>query len=259
MVRSVGRRALGAALAALGGLLAPLPALPALGSEPPAMEVARRAVYGGAQWRAGEQAAPFFPRNTLLHVHEAFRAAYREQDQDKLLLVYQLTPGPREQFRCHACIPALGAAVMARDLARGLGSQDGEWRLQARAPLLMWGAPFSGDEDLQLLALGPQRWALRSRFHDVGGGYETHRERLLLQQRGRLVLALDEGFTDKPGPGACGPGAATQGTALQPLAGSEAAPRLELILRYNEGACPAPQARVERRRYELRDGRFQPE
>lgn len=241
------------------GLVPLLTSLWAHAAEPPDMEAARRAVYGGAQWRAGERAEPFFTRGTVLYVYEVFRRTYREQDQDKLLLVYQLTPGPREQYRCRSCVPALGAAVLAREIAQGLGRQDGSWRLQARGPLLMWGAPFSGEEDLQLVALGPERWALRSRRYDVGQGYESRQERLVLQQRERLLLTLDEGFLEKPGPGACGPGAAAQSTALQPLAGNDEAPRLELILRYNEGACPSPEARVERRRYELRDGRFQPE
>ena len=229
-------------------LLRPL----AAAAEPaPDMAAARQAVYGGALWRSGGNAF-FGGASTLLHVHEVFRAAYREQAQDKLMLVYQLTPGPREQYVCHSCRPALGAAVLALDA-------QGGWHVQARSQLLMWGAPFSGPEDLQLIALGPQRWGLRSRDHDVAQGFESRRERVVVVQQQRLLLALDEGFTEAPGPGACGPGAAAQSTALQGLSGTDEAPRLELILRYNEGACPAPAARVERRRYALRDGRFQPE
>lgn len=226
--------------------------------EPPAMTEARRAVYGGALWRVGAEPASlaFFPRGTQLHVHEVFRAAYQEGGQDKLMLVYQLTPGPREQYRCDSCAPALGAAVLARDLPQGLHILEGSWRVQARAPLLMWGAAA---EDLQLIGLGLDRWGLRSRYRDRVQNLESRRERLLLQQGERLLLVLDEGFAGKPA--ACGAeGTAPQHTALLPLAPRAAdAPRLELVLRYNEGACPRPQVREERRRYELRDGRFQPE
>lgn len=228
-------------------------ARPAVAAEPaPDMAAARQAVYGGALWRSGANAF-FGSAPTLLYVYEVFRAAYREREEEKLMLVYQLTPGPREQYACHSCRPALGAAVLARD------AQSGRWQVQARSHLLMWGAPFSGAEDLQLIALGPERWGLRSRDYDVGQGYESRRERVVLQLQQRLLLALDEGFTEAPGPGLCGEGAAAQGTAVQMLSGSDAAPRLELILRYNEGTCPSPEARVVRRRYELRDGQFQPE
>lgn len=242
-----------------GGGMAPwLRDLPSMQPEPvvpePTMAVARKAVYGGATWR-DVRAEPFFNRDTILRVYEVFRVRYREQERDKLMLVYQLTPGPREQFACHACLPVLGAAVMAQAPA----SEGGAWRVQARGLVLMAGAPFSGAEDLQMLPLSPGRWALRSRQHDVVQGYETRRERLVIQQGERLLLALDEGFVEKPGPGLCGTGAAVQGTVLQQLSGSDEVPRVELTLRYNEGACPAPSARVERRRFALREGRFQPE
>lgn len=231
----------------LGGLLLLLLlwALTASAADEPAMVAARKAVYGGASWKAPGSAVP-------QEVNEVFRARYREQGQEKLILIYQLTPGPREQFRCQACQPGLGGAVLVQ-------GEKGDWTVQARGELLLTGAPASGPEDLQLIQLGQERWALRSRFRDVAQGLETLRERLLLQEQGQLVLALDEGFVDKPGPGACGAAAAAQSTALLALSGSHAAPRLELVLRYNEGACPAPKPKVERRRFELRDGRFQPE
>jgi hypothetical protein len=233
-------------MAVLGALVSP----PARAAGEPDMATARKAIYGGPRW-TDPRAASFFGRGVSLEVNEVFRARYREQAQEKLILIYQLTPGPREQFRCHACVPALGGAVMVEG-ERG-------WRVQARGELLMAGAPYSGPEDLQLFQLGEDRWALRSRQVDLAQGLESRRERLLLQQDEQLLLALDEGFADKPGPGACGPGAAEQGTALQSISGSEAAPRLELVLRYNEGACPKPIATVERRRFQLRDGRFQPD
>lgn len=226
--------------------------LPSMQPEPdvpePDVAAARKAVYGGATWRDA-RAASFFGRESALQVHEVFRVRYRELERNKLMLVYQLTPGPREQFACHSCVPVLGAAVMAQ-------GPGGAWLVQARGEALMTGAPFSGPEDLQMLQLSPGRWALRSRQSDVVQGLESRRERLVLQQQDRLLLVLDEGFSGKPGPQACGPGTAPQNTAIQPLSGSDEAPRLELILRYNEGGCPAPLARVERRRFELRDGRF---
>ncbi|KAI1692008.1 hypothetical protein Ddc_23907 [Ditylenchus destructor] len=99
---------------------------------PPKPEVAMKMVYGGNTWR-DERAAAFFggPRRRLrAEVREVFRARYVEADVDKLMLVYQLTPGPHAQFQCHACIPALGAAVLAADA-------QGRWRLRARGLLLI--------------------------------------------------------------------------------------------------------------------------
>lgn len=237
-----------------GGLVMTL-AITAMAALPawaePDRAAARQAIYGGASW-TDARATRFFGSGVRVQVHEVFRARYREQAQEKLILIYQLTPGPREQFRCHACQPALGGAVMAQN-------ERGDWQVQARGELLMAGAPFSGPEDLRLMRLSADRWGLRSRHHDVAQGLESRRERVLLQVEGQLLLALDEGFTEKPGPGACGPGAAEQNTALLPLSGSDQSPRLELVLRHNEGACPTPEAQVRRLRLELQaDGRFHP-
>lgn len=105
----------------------------------PDMASARRLVYGGATWRDA-RAERFLGRDALAHVTEVFRASVRVQGQTQLWLAYQLTPGPHEQFRCHACVPGLGVAL--------LGQEGDRWRLLARGELLAPGAPYSGDEDL---------------------------------------------------------------------------------------------------------------
>lgn len=217
---------------------------------PPKADVAMKMVYGGNTWRDERAAAFFGGRAPTLRaeVREVFRARYVEADVDKLMLVYQLTPGPRAQFQCHACIPALGAAVLAADA-------QGHWRLRARGLLLMPGSPFSGDEDLQMVQLADDRWLLRSRVHDVAGGVEDRQERLVLERDGELQLAAELGFESKPGPGACGSGAAPQASAVNVLSPG-AGPRIEIVLRFNEGDCPSPRAVVQRTRMELRDGRF---
>ncbi|WP_148661354.1 hypothetical protein [Roseateles chitosanitabidus] len=217
---------------------------------PPKADVAMKMVYGGNTWRDERAAAFFGGRAPTLRaeVREVFRARYVEADVDKLMLVYQLTPGPRAQFQCHACIPALGAAVLAADA-------QGHWRLRARGLLLMPGSPFSGDEDLQMVQLADDRWLLRSRVYDVAGGVEDRQERLVLERDGELQLAAELGFESKPGPGACGSGAAPQASAVNVLSPG-AGPRIEIVLRFNEGDCPSPRAVVQRTRMELRDGRF---
>lgn len=135
-----------------GGLVMVM-AMVALAAAPvraePDMASARKAIYGGASW-SDARATRFFGSGVRTEVHEVFRARYREQGQEKLILIYQLTPGPREQFRCHACQPALGGAVMAQD-------ERGDWQVQARGELLMAGAPFSGPEDLRLMRLSADR------------------------------------------------------------------------------------------------------
>lgn len=218
--------------------------------QPPKPEVAMKMVYGGNTWRDARVAAFFGGRSPTLRaeVREVFRAPYVEQDVDKLMLVYQLTPGPREQFRCPACVPALGAAVLAADA-------QGRWRLHAKGPLLMAGAPGSGDEDLQLLQIDEQRWVLRSRRHDQDRGRESRSERLVLERDGELQLGAELGFDDKPGPQACGAGAAPQTSGVSVLSPGRG-PRVEIVLRFNEGACPSPRPVVQRTRLELRDGTF---
>ncbi|WP_143073918.1 hypothetical protein [Roseateles sp. YR242] len=243
------------ALAMLGWIA---PARPALAQIPiaidpvPDMAAARRTVYGGATWR-GPQLTEFFGGGSRVSIQaavtEVYRQRYADQGTEKLMLVYQLTPGPRDQFRCGGCVPALGAALFAADA-------QGRWQLRARGLLLMPGAPGSGDEDLQMLQVADDRWALRSRRLDVVAGLESRSERLVVEQGDQLVLALDEGFKDKPGPAACGAGAAPQATGVSVLSPG-AGPRVEVVLRFNEGRCPGPEPRVVRQRMTLRDGRFQ--
>lgn len=235
---------------ALGLVLSAHAQVPIAVDPPPKADVAMKMVYGGNTWRDERAAAFFGGRAPTLRaeVREVFRARYVEADVDKLMLVYQLTPGPRAQFQCHACIPALGAAVLAADA-------QGRWKLRARGLLLMPGSPFSGDEDLQMLQVADDRWLLRSRVYDVQGGVEDRQERLVIERDGELQLAAELGFESKPGPGACGSGAAPQASAVNVLSPG-AGPRIEVVLRFNEGACPSPRAVVQRTRMELRDGRF---
>lgn len=241
----------GAAVPLLFAAAGALAQLPVAIEQPPKPELAMKMVYGGSSWRDARVAAFFGGRSPTLRaeVREVFRARYVEQDVDKLMLVYQLTPGPREQFRCPACVPALGAAVLAADA-------QGRWRLRAKGPLLMAGAPGSGDEDLQLLQLDEQRWILRSRRHDQDRGRESRSERLVLERDGELQLGAELGFDDKPGPQACGAGAAPQTSGVSVLSPGRG-PRVEIVLRFNEGPCPAPRPVVQRTRMELRDGHFQ--
>jgi len=243
--------ALGAAAPLLLAAANALAQLPVAIEQPPKPELAMKMVYGGSSWRDARVAAFFGGRSPTLRaeVREVFRARYVEQDVDKLMLVYQLTPGPREQFRCPACVPALGAAVLAADA-------QGRWRLRAKGPLLMAGTPGSGDEDLQLLQLDEQRWILRSRRHDQDRGRESRSERLVLERDGELQLGAELGFDDKPGPQACGAGAAPQTSGVSVLSPGRG-PRVEIVLRFNEGPCPAPRPVVQRTRMELRDGHFQ--
>lgn len=225
--------------------------IPVAVDAPPDMTTARKMVYGGPTWQ-DRRVNDFFGGGSRVTVRatvtEVWRQRYKEQSTDQLMVVYQLTPGPREQFQCQACVPALGAAQFAAD-ARG------RWQLKARGLLLMDGAPGASAEDLQMVQLSDDRWALRSRRADVASGLETRSERLVLDQGDQLRLALNEGFKDKPGPQACGSGAAPQTTGLSVLSPG-AGPRVEVVLRFNEGRCPRPEPRVVRQRMMLRDGQF---
>jgi len=210
-----------------------------------------RMVYGGNTWRHERVAAFFGGRSPVLRaeIREVFRQRYVESDVDKLMLVYQLTPGPRDQFRCAACVPALGAAVLAADAA-------GRWKLSAKGLLLMPGSPGAGDEDLQLLQIADDRWVLRSRRYDVDRGRESRSERLVLERDGELQVGAELGFDDKPGPLACGASAAPQTSGVSALSPGRG-PRVEIVLRFNEGACASLRQVVQRTRMTLIDGRFQ--
>lgn len=230
---------------------------------PPDMATARKMVYGGPVWQ-DRRVNDFFGGGSRVTVRatvtEVWRQRYKEQSTDQLMVVYQLTPGPREQFQCQACVPALGAALFAAD-------ERGRWQLRARGRLLMEGAPGAGAEDLQMVQLTDDQWALRSRRLDVSAGLETRSERLVVDPGAsptldagprELRVALSEGFNDKAGPLACGSGAAPQATGLSVLSPGTG-PRVEVVLRFNEGPCPRPEPRIVRQRLVLRDGQFVPD
>lgn len=235
---------------ALARAQSPLP--PPLDEEPtPAAAV--RLAYPAAALR-GEAVVRMFGNRVAAQATEVFRARYREQGQDRLMLAFHITPGPAAQYRCGTCVPALGAALLAPDA-------KGRWQVQARAATLATGLAGGASEDLQLLQLDEHLWALRNRRVELLDGLESRAERLFVPRGDRLVLALDQGFAARPGPAACGARAAEQGTGLNVLSPSaEGAPRLELVLRFNEGACPAPAPKLERQRLVLgEDGLFKPE
>jgi hypothetical protein len=225
--------------------------IPVALDKPPDAATAMKLVYGGNTWRHERVAAFFGGRSPTLRaeVREVFRGRYVESNVDKLMLVYQLTPGPRDQFRCAACVPALGTAVFAADEA-------GRWKLRAKGLLLMPGSPGSGDEDLQLLQIADDHWILRSRRYDNDRGRESRTERLVLERDGEMQLGAELGFDEKPGPLACGANASPQTSGVSVLSPGRG-PRVEIVLRFNEGACPSLRAVVQRTRMELRDGRFQ--
>lgn len=131
-------------------------------------------------------------------IEPLYDTAYVEGGVDKHVVIATLTPQPRSEYQCHACVPMLGGAVFRRD--------GDVWRVESTGLKIEPGhAWFDGRHgQLTLVRVGPDRYGLLHQINDVSGGYEIMRTSLIFGADGvlasRLVVPPVEGL----GPGACG-------------------------------------------------------
>lgn len=150
-------------------------------------------VYGGSQWKNPELSRYADFREGSARVEPLFESLFLEGGTAKRMVIGKLTPSGIDQYNCHACSPLLGGAVFRQDGDR--------WTLEAVGELIQ---PASATHSsLQMLQIGPQRFAVLHRLSDVHGGFETKEASLIFGVGNELAVRFKADGIDAPGPGAC--------------------------------------------------------
>lgn len=151
------------------------------------------AVYGSLEWKNPELTRHADFRQGAAQVEPLFEGVFQEDGTTKRLVIGKLTPVGARPYNCHACSPLLGGAVFRQD-----GNQ---WRREAEGKLIQ---PSSATHSsLQMLQIGPQRFAILHRISDVHGGVETREASLIFGVGNQLAVRFRANGFVAPGPGAC--------------------------------------------------------
>lgn len=156
-------------------------------------------LYGGKTWTHANLKKYFDGRSTG-YISLAFDASYMENNQEKHIVISHITPNPADDYHCHACTPLVGGAVYVK-------SKEG-WSMESESKIIGWGSSLG--EAISLDKIGPERYGIFLAIDDAHQGYETKYINLIIPYQGALDIALQVGFTEKPGPGACGKAAQAQ-------------------------------------------------
>lgn len=150
-------------------------------------------VYGGLEWKSPELSRHADFRDGAAHVEPLFESIFLEDGATKRLVIGKLTPLGNRHYNCHACSPLLGGAIFRQDGNR--------WIREAVGELIQ---PTSATHSsLQLLQIGPQRFAILHRISDVHGGVQTREASLIFGVGNELAMRFKAGGFSAPGPGAC--------------------------------------------------------
>ncbi len=78
------------------------------------------------------------------------------------------------------------------------------WEIESQSKIIGWGNALG--ERLFLVKIGPDKHGVMIRIDDAHQGYEYKHVQLVVPNSGALPVALDIGFDESPGPGACADG-----------------------------------------------------
>ena len=126
-------------------------------------------VYGSLEWNDQRLASHRDFSDGHAYVEPAFDATFEEEGVTKRIVVATLTPKPRREYSCHACSPILGGAVFRRD--------GDSWRREATGEVIQLSSAWHAS--LQLMQIGPDRYAILHQVNDVHGGAETRQASLI--------------------------------------------------------------------------------
>lgn len=207
-------------------------------------------IYGGSIWQ-DESLAYYFKGQTSGYVTPIFEARFTEGGMEKLLVLGHITPEPMEGYWCHACYPLLGGAIFLK--------QGSVWVVESMRKVIGWGDVFGGGR-FSIIPISPAKYGVAIRIADAHQGYEDLRAEILVPHHGNLDVALDVGYREKPGSGAC---------EVVELLPQNVDMRFEpgknsgyfdtvIQVQYNDGNCEHFVRHAETVRYQFHDGKYQP-
>ncbi len=204
-------------------------------------------LYGGNTWTNSNLSGYFEGRSTG-YISLAFESSYTENNQEKHVVISHITPEPVDDFKCHACSPAIGGAVFVK-------VNDG-WMLESEKKIIGWSS-WSYGEEMRLVKIGSEKYGVMLSIMDVAQGYETKFIKLIVPYNGELNMALSVGFIEKPGSGACGKRAHEQKVELNfdRTSDSDYFDVVAYITR-NEGSCQKLSVHHEADHYRFVRGKY---
>jgi hypothetical protein len=122
-------------------------------------------------------------------VREAFTASRRVGQTEKFVLLTAAVPSEDEEFYCHACAPVIGMAVFSKN--------GDKWTMVASNKTVTFAGGFGKvPADIQLLQIGPERYAVKIVDVGTGQGETTTVMQLLVPWRDTVNLALERIIAD---------------------------------------------------------------
>lgn len=205
-------------------------------------------LYGGVIWK-DQSIKKFFNDATEAHITPKFEVRFTENGKDKLFVLGYVAP--TEEYICHACVPLLGGAIFRYD--------NSAWIVESKQTIIGWGDVLETGE-FQLVKIGPDRYGLSVHITDAHQGYEDNRYLVIVPYKGKLLIALDSGFIEKPGSAAYiedDVELAEQNVSINFAQGNN----LEyfdvvLKLNYNEAAGKEWHLKSETQHYTFKDGQY---
>ena len=163
-------------------LLAACSAASALHAQPPLTQPeALRRLYrdynpekSTAQWectagqkkKGAQERWPCQPESTTVSVSVAMMAEVEENGTEKVYLAASAKPAEsRFGYECHACAPAIGAAVFV--------AQEGNWALQSANAAIGFYGGWGSPPGIDFIEVGPQQHGFLLSIADEGQGFST--------------------------------------------------------------------------------------
>jgi hypothetical protein len=203
-------------------------------------------LYGGNTF-SDASLSKYFHGQSIGYISLAFKSSYIENGQEKHIVISHITPEPADEYVCHACYPLIGGAVFSK--------AGGGWKMESGSKIIGWGGSFQ--EEMNLVKIGPDRYGVKLLVEDDSQGYETKLIWLILPHNTELSEALEVGFGEKPGPGACGKRAQKQTVELE-MVNAEGSEYFDVIshVKRNNGSCKKLSAQRETNRYRFISGKY---
>lgn len=207
-------------------------------------------LYGGAIW-TDKSIGDYFKDKTEGYISPKFEGRFIEGGINKLLVLGYITPD--EDYFCHACVPLVGGAVFQK--------QESKLVVESAQKIIGWGDVLETGT-YELVQIGPDKYGVSIHITDAHQGYQDNKFEILVSYQGKLNIALDAGYVERPGDAAC-------------IDDNVELPKQDLSLkfepgknpeyfdaivraRYNDGACQHWVRKEETRRYQFHDGKFEP-
>lgn len=206
-------------------------------------------LYGGTTYY-DKRLFKYF-KNATGYVTPVFERKFSEGGKEKLLVVGVITTSEERIDSCHACVPVIGGAIFIK--------QGSKWVVESEQKIIGWGGPYGSEGDISVVQIGKNKYGVSIRDTDMSQGYESLGIRLLVPYNGKLVEALQDGFSESPSEGACDPNPLPQSFDVKfvPVNNAE---YFDIVTRakFNEGNCEHYVRQNKVKRYRFHNGTYEP-